>query len=80
MAKSFYLPYKAANPRSVRGAKKRGWHVIVPKPSYVEKTSWLGLNMWCGTRCSGYWIGNFAMRKFAFEKSSDAMLFQLTWG
>jgi hypothetical protein len=80
MAKSLYLPYRASNPRSVRGAVKRGWTVIVPNPNYVEKTSWLGLNVWCGARCGGYWIGSFSLRKFAFEKSSDAMLFQLTWG
>lgn len=80
MSRSFYLPYLASNPRTVRGAVKRGWTAIVPRSNYVEKTSWVGLTIWCDTRCSGYWIANFGLRKFAFEKSSDAMLFQLTWG
>lgn len=80
MARSLYLPYKSTNPRSVRGAVKRGWTVIGPNLSYVEITSWMGLNIWCERQCSGYWISSFGIRKFAFEKSSDALIFQLKWG
>lgn len=80
MSRNLSLPYKSTNPRTVRGAKKRGWHVISPKPSYVEKTSWLGLNIWCDRGTAGYWVSSFGLREFAFEKGSDAMAFQLKWG
>ena len=80
MARSFYLPYQAKNPRTVRGAKKRGWTVIKPNPNYVERTSWLGLTIWCGHSAAGYWVASFSLREFAFEKGSDALAFQMKWG
>jgi len=80
MPRSFHLPYKPTNPRSVRGAKKRGWTVVPVDLSYVENTSWLGLSIWCDSRLSGYWVSSFRLREFAFEDGKDAMLFKLKWG
>jgi len=80
MARSFHLPYQAKNPRTVRGAKKRNWYVISPNPNYIERTSWLGLNIWCERSAAGYWVASFSLREFAFEKGSDALAFQMKWG
>ena len=80
MAHSLYLPYKPTNPRSIRGAKKRGWYVMRPNPNYVERSSWMGLNIWCERSLSGYWVSSFHHREFAFEKGTDALAFQLKWG
>lgn len=80
MSRSLYLPYRSSNPRSVRGARKRGWTVVQPDPTRAEHTSWLGLNIWCEQVMSGYWISSFRLREFAFEKQSDALMFKLKWG
>ncbi len=80
MSRSLYLPYKANNPRSVRGARKRGWTVVSPKPNYVERSSWMGLNIWSERSMTGYWVSSFQRREFAFEKPSDATAFMLKWG
>lgn len=73
------LPYRATNPRSVRGARRRGWTTLNPRPNYVEKVSWMGLNIWCEINCSGYWVSSFQRREFAFENSGDAVAFGLKW-
>jgi len=80
MSRSLSLPYEATNPRTVRGAKKRGWTVIKTNPNYVEQTSWLGLSIWCDRSAAGHWVASFSLREFAFEKGSDALAFQLKWG
>ena len=80
MSRNLHLPYLASNPRTVRGAKKRGWYVIKPNPNYVERVSWMGLNIWADRSAAGYWVASFSLREFAFEKGSDAMAFQLKWG
>ena len=81
MARSLYLPFKSSNPRTIRGAKKRGWTVVQVRNNYSEQASWLGVNVWCDAgRVSGYWISSFALRQFAFEKPADAMMFKLKWG
>ena len=80
MSRNLHLPYLATNPRTVRGAKKRGWTVIKPNPNYVEKVSWMGLNIWADRTAAGYWVASFSLREFAFERGSDAMAFQLKWG
>ena len=74
------LPYKPSNPRSVRGARKRGWTVVKPRLGYVEKVSWTGLCIWCDARMSGYFIPSFRDRAIAFEKASDATAFAMKWG
>jgi hypothetical protein len=81
MSRSIALPYKPTNPRSIRGARKRGWHVIkVDLQSLRERTSWMGLNIWCDVACSGYWVSSFGLRELAFENSADATMFKLKWG
>lgn len=80
MPRTFHLPYKATNPRSVRGAKKRGWTVISVAAPYVMDTSWLGLSIWCDQNLGGYWVSSFMRREFAFENGKDAMMFKLKWG
>ena len=80
MARNFGLPYRASNPRSVRGARKRGWTVAEPRPSYVEKASWMGVNIWCDKYLTGYWVSSFHLRQFAFENPADATAFKLKWG
>jgi len=80
MSRSLYLPYKASNPRTVRGAKRRGWTAVCPNRNYVEKTSWPGLCLWTEGSSAGYWVASFSLREFVFEKSSDATAFMLKWG
>lgn len=80
MSRNLSLPYKATNPRTVRGAKKRGWHVVEPRRNYPEKASWMGLCIWCDRGTSGYWVASFQRREFAFESGADALAFQMKWG
>jgi len=74
-------PYRKTNPRTVRGARKKGWHVIKVPNSYIEKhsTSWLGLVMWATHKTKGNFVNNFAMREFAFETTEDASWFTMKW-
>ena len=80
MSRNLSLPYKSTNPRTVRGAKKRGWTAVHAANGYSAETSWVGLNMWCEKHASGYWVSSFGIREFAFENSKDAMMFKLKWG
>jgi hypothetical protein len=48
MARCLNLPYKPHNPRSVRGARKRGWHVVdidLGRLRSERDVSWLALCM-----------------------------------
>lgn len=78
MSRCLSLPYKANNPRSVRGARRQGWTVI--KCSSNKAVSWTGLNIWCEMKCRGYWVSSHALADFAFENAADATLFSLKWG
>ena len=80
MARSLYLPYRPSNPRTIRGAKKRGWTVVQVRNDYTKDLSWMGLNIWTDKNLSGYWMSSFHYREFAFENPSDALLFKLKWG
>lgn len=80
MARNLGLPYRPTNPRTVRGAKKRGWTVVEVNLSKIENTSWVGLSIWADNYLSGYWVNSFFLRQFAFEKAADATAFQLKWG
>lgn len=80
MSRTLHLPYKSTNPRSIRGAKKRGWNIVSPRNNYSEQTSWLGLCIWAERSLSGYWVASFQKREFAFERGSDALAFKLKWG
>ena len=80
MSRSLAHPYKATNPRSLRGAKKRGWTIVTARSNYVEKASWMGLCIWCDRQMGGHWLASFHYRQFAFESGADALAFQLKWG
>jgi len=81
MSRCQSLPYKASNPRSVRGAKSRGWYVVnADKKKWKETCSWLGLNIWTDRACSGYWVASWHNGEFAFENGRDATAFTLMWG
>ncbi len=80
MSRSLYLPYKPSNPRTIRGAKKRGWTVVQARNGWEAKASWLGLCIWCERQMRGYWVASFQRREFAFESGADALAFQLKWG
>ena len=84
MSRNLGLPYKSTNPRSVRGAKKRGWTVIDVdldvNSNYVKNVSWLGLTLRCESQLGGYWVSSFMNREFAFEDGRDAVAFKLKWG
>ena len=80
MSRSLSKPYLASNPRSVRGAKKRGWTVVQARNGWEAKSSWMGLCIWCESSMSGYWVASFPYRQFAFERGADALAFQMKWG
>ena len=80
MSRSLHLPFKASNPRSVRGAKKRGWTVVQARNGFEQDLSWFSLCLWCESHLGGYWVSSFGIRQFAFEDAKDAMMFKLKWG
>ena len=65
------------NPRSVRGARRRGWIVIEPKPT--QDASYLGLQIWTDRNVKGKYVSSFMPTKFAFELERDANWFALRW-
>lgn len=78
-----HLPYKASNPRTVRGARRQGWTVAKANRGQTKDGNtipWIGLNIWCESHCSGYWLSSHVLSEFAFEKPADATLFKLKWG
>ena len=84
MARNLNLPFKKTNPRSIRGAKKRGWHVVKSGTAGFKngelKATWLGLNIWADSACRGYWVSSFYYGEFAFEDPADATAFTMKWG
>jgi len=80
MARCLSLPYQPSNPRTVPGAKKRGWHVIkANKVKWKQNLSWLGLCIWTEKSCMGYWVASWHNSEFAFENAADATAFTLKW-
>lgn len=79
MARNFGLPYRPNNPRTVRGAKKRGWHVVDVDLGKLTNVSWVGLCIWSECRLGGYWVNSFHLQQFAFESGADATAFKLKW-
>lgn len=81
MTRNLYKPYKANNPRTVRGAKKRNWFVVdVPFDVLTRKqVSWLGLELWAERHSEGYWVSSYMNREFAFESEQDASKFIVQW-
>lgn len=79
MARCLNLPYKSHNPRSVRGAVKRGWHVV-EIDLRKRDVSWLTLCLWSERGLGGYWVASHYLKQFAFESGADAVAFKLKWG
>lgn len=70
---------KRRYPRSVRGAKRRGWTVVEPK-NYADKgASYLGLMIWTDRNAKGKYVSSFEPTRFAFENEGDAAWFALKW-
>lgn len=81
MSRCLSKPYRPTNPRTVRGAQKRGWHTVrVDMSKFEGRVSWLGLCVWCESALGGYWVNSFQRREFAFESGADATAFKLRWG
>ena len=78
MSRGFNLPYKVNNPRTVRGAGRRGWHIIHVK-NIPDDISWVGLNIWADRHARGYFVSSFNIRSFAFEDQADATFFSMKW-
>lgn len=74
-------PYIRNNPRSVRGAAKRGWHVVTLPRNTLEKhnVSWLGLDIWASRQAQSYYVKSYQNRQFAFEREADASWFTMKW-
>jgi hypothetical protein len=73
-------PYRKTNPRTVRGARKKGWHIVKVPNNFIEKNvSWLGLVIWSTHQTKGNFVNNFALREFAFESTDDASWFTMKW-
>lgn len=74
-------PYKNTNPRTVRGARKKGWYVVTLPSNTLEKhnVSWMGLEMWAIRQTKGNFVTSFMLREFAFETTEDASWFTMKW-
>lgn len=65
------------DPRSVRGAEKRGWKIVEVK--HRNDVSYLGLIIWTDRSAKGKYISSFSPTRFAFELDGDAAWFALRW-
>lgn len=81
MSRNLSLSYSPKHPRSVRGAGRRGWHVVKidPEKRMASNTSWLGLLVWADKNMKGPYVSSFETNKFAFEKTEDASWFTMKW-
>ncbi len=70
--------YSRKNPRSVRGAEKRGWTVLRPKND-AKHVSWVGLMIWSDRMLKGHYVQDFQTHRFAFERPEDASHFAMKW-
>jgi len=78
VARCLHLPYKPHNPRSVRGAVKRGWYVV-DVDLRKRDVSWMTLCLWAERGLGGYWVASHWLKQFAFESGADAVAFKLKW-
>ena len=78
MARCLHLPFKPHNPRSVRGAVKRGWYVV-DVDLRKRDVSWMTLCLWAERGLGGYWVASHWLKQFAFESGADAVAFKLKW-
>lgn len=74
-------PYRNTNPRTVRGARKKGWHIVTLPRNTLEShnTSWMGIEIWALRQTKGNFVTSFALREFAFETTEDASWFTMKW-
>lgn len=77
----YNLPYVATNPRTIRGARKKGWDIVQIDQTFLidNNVSWVGLNIWCERTMSDYWVSSFQLRQFAFKNKKDSTFFRLKW-
>lgn len=76
------MPYKKNNPRSVRGAIRRGWYAVGVPDNYTEKLglSFLGLQISADQQSKGHYVCQYLPKpRFAFESIEDAAWFTLKW-
>lgn len=66
-------------PRDVRGAQRRGWHVIELDAEKRMDVSYLSLLFWTDRHAKGRVVSSYSPTKFAFEKEEDASWFVLKW-
>ena len=66
-------------PRSVRGARKRGWRVVAAKNYADKNVSWLGLHIWSDRSLKGHFVSSYSNHEFAFEREEDASHFVMKW-
>ena len=71
--------YLKTNPRSVRGARKRGWRIVEAKNYATKNVSWLGLHIWSDRMLTGNFVSSYANHEFAFEREEDASHFVMKW-
>lgn len=83
MSHKLGLPHKKENPRTIRGARRKGWHIVESGKSVFKDdqcvASWTGLNIWAELNSSGYWVSSYSLGQFAFEREEDASMFIVKW-
>lgn len=84
MSRCLSKPYVRTNPRTVRGARRRGWTVVRSGTAGFKngevRLSWMGLNIWAELACQGHWVSSYHLGEFAFESPADATAFAMKWG
>ena len=73
--------YRRTDPRSIRGAKRRGWPTLSVPKNYIEKNnvSWVGIMLWCDSKLKGRYVQDFQTHRFSFELQEDASWFAMKW-
>ena len=74
-------PYRKNNPRSVRGARRSGWHVIEVSNAMLSQrqSSWMGMELWATKHLQHNFVGSWSLGQVAIESEADASMFVLTW-
>lgn len=69
------------DPRTVRGARKKAWHVVTLPRDTLEKhkVSWLGITIWVTQNLESQYVNSYQTREFAFDSEADASKFILRW-
>jgi hypothetical protein len=79
-SRGYNLPYCNTNPRTVNGARKRGWHTV-KITDFMSKhgVSWFGLVLWADRNCLDHYVHAHMRNTFAFKSEQDASWFILRW-